>query len=669
MKHNFKGWATKYGVLCSDGRTIMADAFQHQDTARLPLLWRHDDKTPENVLGHVVLEHVDGKGVKAMAYFNETPRGQHSRVMVEHEDIDSLSIKAVRLKQNGSFVTGGDLTEVSLVPHGANHEARIEQVYLQHEDGTIQELEHEAIIYAGVKLELEHADDDDDEPEDDDSDDSDDSDDGDDQTIQQVYDTMTDEQKLVVDVLVNAASKGTTDEAEQEDSDEDPENNLNHEGEIVSKRNVFDQGAGGVQHEGSVLTHEQTENIFQAAMAGKAMLSDVVLQHAQDYGITNIESLFPEPKNVQSRPEWIKRDDSWVAGVLSGVKHSPFSRIKSRSADVTHEEARARGYIKGNLKKTQFFAISGRTTEPTTIYKKQKLDRDDMLDVTDFDVVAWIKEEMRWFLQEELARAILFGDNRPVEDPANPGEPNPDKIDETKIRPIATDEDFYTAKVTIGTGTAAKDLMKVILRSRKLLKGGSGKPTLYTEDDLIIDMLLMEDKLGRRYYESEAALATALGVKNIVDVDVLEEGYADEDGNVLRGVLVNINDYTLGADRGGQTQMFDDFDIDYNQYKWLIETRRSGALTKHRSAVSLWESAGTEVFPVAPTRVGDDVEIPTVTGVEYWTWTGTNDAVKQEDGAEITIGAETLYVEARPADGYRLPFNTTTDWSYAPSGA
>lgn len=664
MKHNFSGWATKYGVLCTDGRTIQADAFKHQHSQRLPLLWRHDDKTPENVLGHVILEHMDGQGVKVKAYFNPSQRGQHSRQMIEHKDIDSLSIKAVNLRQNGTHVIGGNLTEVSLVPHGANNEARIEQVYLQHDDGTIQELEHSAIIYSGVELELAHEDE-----AEADSDEDESTDDGEQRTVQQVYDSMNQEQKLVVDVLINAASKGTSDEAEHEDSDEDSDdnNNLNHEGEIVRK-NVFEQGAGGAQ-QGSVLTHEQTENIFQAAMASKGMLSEVVLQHAQDYGITNIESLFPEPKNVQSRPEWIKRDDSWVAGVLSGVKHSPFTRIKSRSADVTHEEARARGYIKGNMKKTQFFKISGRTTEPTTIYKKQKLDRDDMLDVTDFDVVAWIKEEMRWFLQEELARAILFGDNRPVEDPANPGEPNPDKIDETKIRPIATDEDFYTAKVMIGTGTAAKDLMKVILRSRKLLKGGSGKPTLYTEDDLIIDMLLMEDKLGRRYYETESALAAALGVSNIVDCDVLEDGYADEDGNVLRGVLVNINDYTLGADPGGNVQMFDDFDIDFNQHKWLIETRRSGALTKHRSAVSLWESAGTEAFPVAPTRDGDAVTIPTATGVEYWSWTGTNDAVQQADGAVITVGTETLYVEARPAAGYRLPFNTTTDWSYAPSGA
>ena len=667
MKRTFNGWATKYGVLCTDGRTILADAFKHQDKVRLPLMWRHDDKTPENVLGHVILEHVDGVGVRAGAFFNKTPTGEHSRLMVEHEDITMLSIKAVNLRQQGANVVHGQLTEVSLVPNGANKDARIESVYLQHDDGSIQELEHEGIIYPGVEIELIHEDEST-EP----IGHEDESETPDESTVQSVYDSMSEQQKLVVDVLIDKAlnrddtdgddEEEAADEAKQEDSQRESDD-LNHEGEEVPKRNVFDQSDSNIP--GTVLTHEQISNIFETAKNNKIMLSDAVMQHAQEYGITNIEDLFPDPKLVTDRPEWIKRDDSWVARVLAGVKSSPFSRIKSMSADVTHEQARARGYIKGNLKKEQFFEVRGRVTTPTTVYKKQKLDRDDVTDAASFDVVAWIKEEMRWFLQEELARAILFGDNRPVEDPANPGEPNPDKINTSNIRPIAYDDDFYTAKVKIGTGTAPKDLAKVILRSRKLIKGGTGKPTLYTNDDLVIDMLLMEDKLGQRYYKNEAELATALGVKEIVTVEVLEDGYTNDEGDILQGVLVNINDYTMGADRGGQTTMFDDFDIDYNQLKWLIETRRSGALTKHRSAISLWETSGEEVFPVAPTREGDVVTIPTVEGVEYVSWTGTNDATTAT--GDITVEDETLYVEARPADGYRLPFNVTNDWSFLPS--
>lgn len=591
--------------------------------------------------------------------------------MVEHEDVDSLSIKAVRLRQQGSNVMYGDLTEVSLVPHGANKEARIESVYMQHEDGMISEIENEAIIYMGLTLSHE----DDSKESADTEDESDEETEGDpkQKTLGEIYESLSDEQKLAVGVLINAAAETGL---EQEDSDEsDDSQTINHEGENPMTRNVFDQTTdSGAKNDGGTLTHEQTRSIFDQMKDGKVssmreFLNSNVLQHdglVGPYGVTNIEALFPEPKMVTDRPEWIKRDDSWVAAVLSGVKSTPFTRIKSMSADVTHEEARAKGYIKGNMKKNEYFSVSSRTTDSKTIYKRQGFDRDDLIDLTSFDVVAWVKEEMRWMLQEEVARAILFGDNRPVEDPLNPGQPNPDKIDETKIRPIATDDEFYTARVTVGAGEAPKSLAKLILRSRKLLKGGTGKPTLYTNDDLIVDMLLMEDQLGRRYYETEAALAAALGVRNIVECDVLEEGYTDEDGNILLGVIVYLGDYAFGANKGGQETMFEDFDIDFNQHKYLIETRRSGALVKHRSAVALWESTATEVFPVAPTSDGTDITIPDVTGVEYWSYTGTNTPTMLDplDLTEALPVGGTLYVEARPATGYRFPFNVSTDWSF-----
>ena len=677
MEADFSGWATKSGLLCSDGRTIIADAFAHEDKKRLPLLWRHDDRSPENVLGHVILEHIAGVGVRTKAFFNKSPRGEHSRLMVEHEDIDSLSIKAVRLRQQGSNVMYGDLTEVSLVPHGANKEARIESVYMQHEDGMIHEIENEAIIYMGEVLTHE---DDSDKSADDEDESEDETEDGEakksGKTLGEIYDSLSDEQKLAVGVLINAAASGAEHEDSDSDEDESTDSQITHEGENHMTRNVFDQTTDGQKKAGDTLTHEQVHNLFEDLKTRKVssmrdFIQDNVLTHANEglvgpYGITNIEALFPEPKMVTDRPEWIKRDDSWVAKVLTGVKSTPFTKIKSMSADVTHEEARAKGYIKGTMKKNEYFAVSSRTTDAKTIYKRQGFDRDDLIDLSSFDVVAWVKEEMRWMLQEEVARAILFGDNRPVEDPANPGQPNPDKIDETKIRPIATDDEFYTARVYVGAGEAPKSLAKTILRSRKLLKGGTSKPTLYTNDDLIVDMLLMEDQLGRRYYETEAALAAALGVREIIECEVLEEGYTDEDGNILLGVIVYLGDYHFGANKGGQETMFEDFDIDFNQYKYLIETRRSGALVHHRSAVSIWESTATEVFPVAPVSDGTDITIPDVTGVEYWSYTGTNTPtmLDPQDLTEALPVGDTLYVEARPASGYRFPFNVSTDWSF-----
>lgn len=634
-KPDFSGWATKYGVLCSDGSTLIADAFEHQDNVRLPLVWRHNDSIPQNILGHVELTHESGKGVRADGYFNKSDTARHSKAMVEHGDLNSLSIRAVKLKRNGGEVLHGDLREVSLVPVGANPEARIDSVFIQHEDGMVHEQEDEAIIRMGEFITHEG-----------DSNDSGDSEEGSGKTVQEIYDSMNQEQKDVVDLLVTTASG---DSLEQEESEE-----INHEGEAGMSRNVFE--GEDTQVEGHELTHEQIDQIFKDGQRAGS-LKESMLAHADLYGITNIDELFPEANKVRTTPDWIKRDDSWVAGVMGGVARTPFSRIKSMSADVTHEDARAKGYITGNKKKDEYYAVAKRVTTPTTIYKKQKLDRDDIIDVTDFDVVAWMKAEMRWMLQEELARAILLGDNR------DPG--SDDKINESNIRPIATDDDFYTTKKYLTEGESVKGMMRKVLRARKDFKG-TGRPTLYTTDDFVIDCLLLEDKLGRRYYETEASLAAAMGVKNIVTVEVLEEGYKDDDGNELMGVMVNINDYTLGADKGGQVSMFEDFDIDYNQNKYLIETRFSGALTRHKSAVSLWLTEATRVIPDEPVRTDTNtVTVPNTPGVLYYYQTVGNEDVDVTN-TDVTLTEEnTPYTIVAKADsGFRLASNVTTQWTF-----
>ena len=640
MKPNFSGWATQYDVLCSDGRTIKANAFGHQDKIKLPLMWRHNDSMPQNVLGHVILEHHDQKGVRVKGYFNTSEAAQHSKHMLAHGDLDSLSIKAVRIKHQGSDVVHGDLTEVSLVLNGANPEARIDSVYIEHEDGSIYEREDEVVIRMGSTIAHE-----DEGAEETPAPESTEESEGSGKTVQEVYDSLSEEQKSVVDLLVATAMEHS--------DEEDSENDMEHEGGQDMARNVFDQT--GETPSGETLSHEQVAQIFSDAQR-VGSLKESVLAHAEPYGITNIEELFPEANKVRATPDWVKRDDSWVAGVIGGVHRTPFSRIKSMTADVTHEDARARGYIKGNMKKDEYYSVAHRSTTPTTIYKKQKLDRDDIIDVTDFNVVSWMKDEMRWMLQEEVARAILVGDGR------DPG--SEDKISESNIRPIATDDDFYTTKMFLTEGESVKGIMNKILRSRKDFKG-TGRPTMYTTDDFVIDMLLLEDKLGRRYYESEASLAAALGVKNIVTVEVLEEGYSDDDGNDLVAVLVNINDYTVGADKGGAVSMFDDFDIDYNQYKYLIETRMSGCLTKRKSAVSIWTSAATRVVPDEVTRTGkNQITIPTTEGVDY-----VHRVLGGED--EIVTGTKNLTAENSPytveavaKDGYRLASNVSNSWTF-----
>lgn len=650
MKPDFSGWATMYNVQCSDGRTIKPDAFAAYDKKKVPLVWRHmrEDGSPAAVLGHVLLEHHAGKGVRANAYFNGSPSANNAKELVHHGDVDQMSIKAINLRQNGTDVLAGDLVEVSLVPVGANREAKIDAIYMEH-DGELYDLETAGMIYSGQPLELMHEDAGSNTNT---SAETSDHSDGGEMNAQEVWDTLNDNQKALFAALLDA-----------DDDDDEADDEAEHEGDFMPTYRAF-EGNNNANTNAPTLTHEQFTEIWEGAKQ-IGSLRESVLEHAQKYGITNIDTLFPQPKDMTNKPEWIRRNDDWVSKVINGVHSSPFTRVKTSTADITHEEARARGYIKTNLKKEMFFSIKSRITTPTTVYVKSRIDRDDMIDVTSFDVVAWIKEAMGISLREEMAGAILFGDNRPTEDPQRSGQPNPDKINPENIRPIAYDDEFYTVPVKVGVGESPKSLMNKIIRSRKLRVGGTGRPTLFTTEDLIVDLLLQEDKVGRRYYDSEQALATALGVSEIVSVPILDRNYSNDEGERLLGVIVNLADYTFGADPGGLPSWFDDFDLDYNQQKFLLETRRSGALTKYRSAIALWSTDTAEVVAQAPTRRGDTITVPTVEHVEYYLSRGTGEATKiTEETVSFNPTDTVLYIEARPESGYRLAFNTDTAWSY-----
>ncbi len=575
-KFDFSGYATKYDVKCSDGRTIRKSAFKHLDGTKVPLVWQHMHNAPENVLGYGVLEHRDD-GAYVYGKFNDTDAGQNAKVLVEHGDIDKMSIYANQLKQQGSSVLHGTIREVSLVMAGANPGAIIDNLAIQHSDGLFEETTEEALIYTddAIKLStedlvlrekemLQHAD-----PPTESG-----------KTVQEVFDSMSEEQKTVVYALI-AEAVGEEEMAQGDEMDE--ENDLIHnEGENGMKENVFDKETQVAAR--PHLTKEQLDTIVHTAQKCGSF-KDAFLAHAGDYGIDNIDVLFPDARAITNTPEFIKRRTEWVSGVLSGTHHTPFSRIKSLVADITEDEARAKGYIKGNQKKEEVFPVMKRVTTPTTIYKKQKLDREDIIDITELDVVMWIKQEMRLMLDEEIARAILIGDGRAVDDQ--------DKINETNIRPIYKDDDLYSVKVAPLPATAtAEDMIDAIIRARKLYKG-TGNPTFYTTTDVMADMLLIKDSLGRRIYENEASLLSVLRVRAIVEVEVMEGVSRVVGANTLNllGILVNLQDYNVGADRGGNVSMFDDFDIDYNQYKYLIETRISGALTKPFSALVIEKAA------------------------------------------------------------------------------
>ena len=590
-KYDFHGWATRNDLRCSDGRIIRRDAFKHCDGKIVPLVWNHRHDDPTNVLGHALLENRED-GVYAYCAFNDSEAGKAARLLVEHGDISALSIFANGLKQDGSNVLHGDIKEVSLVLAGANPGASIANVIRHGET-----VEDEADIYTGEdfivgmeedKKNIEHSDSDMKEKKEVDLDDK---------TVADVLKTFTPDQQKVLYQLVTdalAAKDEAQDEAQDETNEKKDENNKNG-GNNTMKHNVFDnseQNENVLQHDDfqAIISDAKRYGSMREAFENYAKDHDVdinELTHSADYGIENIGYLFSDDKAITREPIMVSRNMDWVAKFTNSVRHTPFSRIKSLFANITEDDARAKGYIKGNVKKEEVFTLLKRSTTPTTVYKKQKIDRDDVIDIVDFDVVAWLKREMRVMLDEEIARAALVGDGRVSS--------SDDKIDPIHIRPIWTDDDFYTIKQTVSVAssdnesTIAKNFIKQCIKARKNYKG-SGNPTLYTTEDMLTDMLLLEDTTGRVIYESTAKLATTLRVKEIVTVPVMENLTRTDDGSkvhTLLGIIVNPNDYTIGADKGGAVNMFDDFDIDYNQQKYLIETRCSGALTLPYSAIAV----------------------------------------------------------------------------------
>jgi len=666
MEADFSGYATKAGLKCSDGRTIMPDAFKDNHGMKVPLVWQHGHNDPGNVLGHAVLENRPD-GVYAYGFFNETEAGQSAKTLVQHQDITMLSIYANKLVERGKQVLHGAIREVSLVLSGANPGALIDNVRIAHSDGDVETLEDEAVIYTGLTLEHEstpiieetavsH---------------EDTAVKDEDKTVQDVYESLTDEQKTAVNYLIGMAleegaaqhsdlddeseedseeeSDDSDDEATDDDSEDDNTDKDNQEGTEMT-HNVFEKD-GDASASAPSLTHDQLKTIFEDAQR-HGSFKEAFLQHAVTYGIENIDMLFPDAQALANSPELVSRRMEWVTTVMNETRHSPFSRIKSLSADITLDDARAKGYVKGSMKKDEFFALSRRVTTPTTIYKKQKLDRDDIIDVTDLDVVAWLKAEMRLMLDEEIARAILVGDGREADDD--------DKINELNIRPIARDDNFYAHQVVVASNVTGDAFVEAIVRARVNYKG-TGNPTMFCSEAILTDLLLVKDKLGRRIYATEAELASALRADKIVPVPILD-GETTNGGELL-AILVNLADYTVGADKGGVLSMFDDFDIDYNQYKYLIESRLSGCLTKHKSALVISRAVGTLVAPDAPTFVEGTgvVTIPSKTGVSYFM-----DGLPVSAGAQTAIAAgESVEVTAEANEDYYFAANTTASWTFS----
>jgi len=591
-KYDFAGWVTKNDLLCSDGRTIRRDAFKDCDGTEVPLVYHHDHSDPTNILGKVLLENRP-EGVFGYATFNETDKAQHAKEAVRHGDIKYLSIYANKLKQNAGDVLHGMIREVSLVMTGANPGARIETAF-----GHAEEFDEEAVITTGEELgvfevkyeeNIKHADEEVEETK------AKETDEGGDETIEDVFNTLSEKQKKAVYAIVGMAlenKNGSDDEAEHSDEGED-DMKYNAFETGVTRRNTishedFDAILSDAKRCGSlkdaVLAHMEDEDgvLYHAFPDGGVPTTGMtVSSNEQQYMVNQPSFLFPEYKSLNNPPEWIKRDTGWVSKVMGKVGHTPFSRIKSVFADITEDEARAKGYMKTHLKTEEVFSLLKRTTDPQTIYKKQKMDRDDIIDITDFDVVRWIKGEMRMMLEEEIARAILIGDGR-----LNSSD---DKISEDHVRPVVNDKPLFTVQcpVTVAANATGSDkaeaFIDTAIRSRKYYKG-SGNPDLYTTEDMLTEMLLLKDGIGHRLYKTEAELATTLRVNSIITVEVME-GFTLNSKEFL-GVIVNLADYRVGADRGGEINLFDDFDIDYNQQKYLIETRISGALVKPFSALS-----------------------------------------------------------------------------------
>ena len=601
-KYDFSGWATRNDIKCADGLTIRQDAFADCDGVTVPLVYMHDHKDPENVLGHAMLENRED-GVYCYGSFNNTEKGEMAKALVAHGDITSLSIYANQLVKKGTDVLHGAIREVSLVLAGANPGATIDFPILQHSDGSFEDIDDEAIISYKQPLSLSsemsdlahwleeeeedlyHDDvEDEEEVDDEDVEDEESEEDESDPEIDELLDSMTEEQQEAVSNLMELAYQQGLEAASEEAPEENEEveqSGMNEGGNEIMHKNVFER-----KEEDVVLQHgmdaETASAIIREAKDNGQSMKATSLAHS----IQDIDWLFPEAKSASATPEWIKRDTGWVAGVLNGVHHTPYSRIKSRFADIREDEARARGYIKDEYKKEETFSLLKRTTTPQTIYKKQKLDRDDIIDITDFDVVAWIKAEMRMMLDEEIARAIMIGDGRLAS--------SEDKIKEEHVRPIWKDDDLYSVKVRVTYAAGADDNakaqanIKALIKNRKLYKG-SGNPKFYTTEDVLADMLLITDTTGRFIYESVQNLANKLRVSEIVTVPVFDNQTRTSGGTTLQllGIMVNLADYNVGADKGGAVNMFEDFDIDYNKEVYLIETRISGALTVPFSALVL----------------------------------------------------------------------------------
>lgn len=554
-KFDFSGWATRNDLLCTDGRTIRKDAFKKNDGRTVPLVWNHQHNDPNNVLGHALLENRN-EGVYAYCTLNDSESGRTAKELVKHGDVRSLSIYANQLTETGGNVLHGTIRELSLVLAGANPGAFIDSVMAHGADS-----EDGMIIGYDENITLYHSADNEEKKETTVEEKKNEKE----KTVGDVIETMNEEQKNVMYALIAQALEDNKNNDEQEEKE--------------MKHNVFDKET---EQQNDALCHDALDTILKD---GKrcGSLKESFLAHAEEYGIDQIEYLFPEAKTLNNPPEFIKRDTGWVAKVMNGVHKTPFSRIKSSFANITEDEARAKGYIKGNMKKEEVFSLLKRTTTPTTIYKKQKLDRDDVIDITDFDVVTWLKSEMRMMLDEEIARAVLLGDGRLSS--------SDDKINESNIRPVYKDDDLYTIKAQVNVKHGATDddkaagFIKAAIKARKDYKG-SGNPILLTTEDILTNCLLLTDTTGRDLYTDEAQLAKKLRVSEIVTVPVME-GVKGAKGGDLMGIILNLNDYNVGADKGGAVNMFDDFDIDYNQQKYLIETRCSGALIKPYSAIAL----------------------------------------------------------------------------------
>lgn len=577
MKFDFSGWATKNDLTCSDGRTIKHNAFKENDGQRVPLVWQHGHKAVDNVLGHALLENRN-EGVYAYCAFNDTPGAENAKELVKHGDVKALSIYANRLDQRGADVIHGNIVEVSMVLSGANPGALIDNVALEHSDGSWTESEDEAVIYSGLTLSHDSGE----ITEDTESMDEDEVYDEDDLTVADVLETLDDDQRLAVAALIEEISgdvDGDEDDEFDEDYDEDYDEDAEHGdsgGDTLMHSNIFEGDARNYM--GPHLSHADEEQIFAEARQPGMTLRTAVLAHAADYGIKNPELLFPDATNLDPEPQRIMRENSWVFKVLQGARHSPFSRVKTQWSNLTADDLRAKGYVKASRKKDVVYEVANRKTEPTTVYNKTKIDRDDVLDITSFNVVAWMQQNLRMALEEELARAVLIGDGREVS--------NPDKIKETNIRPIWKDDELFSHKVLVDKDAKTADIIDVVRRSRKHYKG-SGMPVLFTTNGFVCDMLEIKDLNQRYVYETKQAVANALNVADVVEVEVMEGAKREVGGKTqnLLGIIVNMQDYTLGADKGGETSFFEQFDIDFNQQKYLLEARCSGSLTKYKSAI------------------------------------------------------------------------------------